>query len=918
MAITLNRKVRFSHPDITYSGTNYTEYLFGSIGLKVNADIRVEVAWSTEDVNMKFLASDDSIERLDGNTFVVDGWREGDTIVIESTVSNNMTTTVSSISDDGSKLFVAGALTDETVIADVFGETPITSIDFYPNRVENSADLSLFDLTDRETAPKYFADTITTDAANPTVMTVGTNSKGWVTPHDRATIYRLSFANHIQTFVISHTFDITPIYVIGQLANLQHHLAPAAGAYKDKFALKYVYTIDGKYSAFDPTIPHTTDGNVEFPKGQTGWFNEFINGRPTVWTKESIAYTDNATGKALTAIDYCKVVDVDAILQSQTTGEVGFKVQVMYLPTNEERYVNTLTDYTTNFIYERAVIVSPGGIYQGENVGDYHFLRNASATSLGSNRYKVEFQLDFSQVVTDFLDTQDIYNRNYLIFITAQHTTNSVSILTIDQTAVIMDVNVFQCDKDDATLFQIIDEVQFFEYPHCNGTGYSSFSLLPMDTIVMKAQFHVKQGTKDDLITLQRTVWQISIVNQNGIQEFPLETFEINTSQFLANCDNIQEIDFEQDRDFIIPTDDCRRTIRLFRMPTLDITGYSAYELVYPFKVRWEEWRKLEGADRCFPTPTQNWMVYANAIGWTPKVSIKAEVLEQENNHITEFEHITWGTIKDPCDIPYAVEFNTYDTTGVDNFEEVIAKDVDTLVVATITGDFNGYTVDQLYGILSLDAWSVGGVAYVQEIGTKINVDADGVWYGHDFPLMATITKASNSRVTVTARINYLYLPKDTDQFILSARVGYYEASSSSSGADCMNEIEIVAFTCGELEIMSVTSANVFVVRGEVVTQELRDVFIDNMILTYVAGTPAGAGVPAVAAYWTVSGGTIDGTFIMSGTVRGTIIAYPAHPYTDANVGNTIQGNLTGTLNTSITEINGIGDMQIGCTFFVS
>jgi len=61
-----------------------------------------------------------------------------------------------------------------------------------------------------------------------------------------------------------------------------------------------------------------------------------------------------------------------------------------------------------------------------------------------------------------------------------------MSITGINQAAVIMDTNVFQCDKDDATLFQIIDEIQFFEYPHCGGTGYSNFSLLPMDTVTRK------------------------------------------------------------------------------------------------------------------------------------------------------------------------------------------------------------------------------------------------------------------------------------------------------------------------------------------------------------------------------------------------------------------------------------------------
>lgn len=483
------------------------------------------------------------------------------------------------------------------------------------------------------------------------------------------------------------------------------------------------------------------------------------------------------------------------------------------------------------------------------------------------------------------------------------------SILAINMASVIMDVNVLQCDKDDSTLFTIIDEWQFFEYPHCNGTGYSSFNLFKMDTVLTKGQFYIKKGTSADPIYLKNISVSIIAARQNGVEEVVLETFPINTEGILPNCDNIQEIDFSQSRDFIIPDGDCRNEIRLFRVPTLDIAGYAAYELIYPFKVRWEEWRQLADAGRCFPTATQDWTVYANTSGWTPKFSVKAEVFDTSTNHTTEFEHITWGAIIDPCDIPYSVEFNTFDSTGVNSFEEVIAKDIDTYVEATITGDFNGYTADQLYGILSLDAWSVGGVAYVHEIGTRLSVDADGVWKGNSAgtSLVATLTKVSNTTMKLSAFIDYLYLPKDTDQFILSAKIREYHQSASSSGATCLNEISVDSFTCGELEIIEVVSDNAIVVRGMAVTQEMRNVFLDDVTLTFVTATT-----------WTAAGGTIDGNSIMSGTVAGNIIKAPAHPYTNSSVGDTLQGQLTGTLYSSATEINGIGDMQIGCTFFVS
>src|SRR3990167_8004789 len=160
-------------------------------------------------------------------------------------------------------------------------------------------------------------------------------------------------------------------------------------------------------------------------------------------------------------------------------------------------------------------------------------------------------------------------------------------------------------------------------------------------------------------------------------------------------------------------------------------------------------------------------------------------------------------------------------------------KDVDTKVVATITGDFSGFAQSQLYGILTLDAWGVGGVNYALELGDRIPTDGvESAWYGSGGTFVATLTKVNDSTVTLTGFLDFRYLPKDTDQVILSARVGEYRVSSSSSGATCLNEIMIYTFTCGELKIISVTDVNTIVVRGSVETQEQRGVFIDDMILT--------------------------------------------------------------------------------------
>ncbi|MFI5404922.1 MAG: hypothetical protein ACHQ1D_00265 [Nitrososphaerales archaeon] len=298
MPVNLYRKAQFTNAD--FGGMK--EYLFGPIGSKITANILANVSWASESISAVFTASNNSIERTDGGSFITDGFEDGDSIVISGTGSNNIIVVAGSLIVTESILYLPSGVTDETVTtstANIYGTTPITSIDFYPNLVENNSGFNLFNLTDRETTPRYSADTISNFVGTPTLMQVTTNSHGWLSPAESiingttaATIYRdtslsvmVSGESINQVFVINHTFTITPLFLSNQLELLRRGNPPTAGSFKDRFALKYIYTIDAKFDAFNADIPHTTDNNVEFPKGQTGWYNEFVNGRPSTYSK---------------------------------------------------------------------------------------------------------------------------------------------------------------------------------------------------------------------------------------------------------------------------------------------------------------------------------------------------------------------------------------------------------------------------------------------------------------------------------------------------------------------------------------------------------------------------------------------------------------------------------------------------------
>lgn len=891
MPVSLYRKVKFNNEDFTPFFEK--EYLFGPIGSKITANIMVTVEWAAEDVSFQFSSTDNTITRLDGGSFILGGFVDGDSLVVTGTASNNFSYVAGSLVVTDSVLYLTGGVTTEgPVTATIRGTTPIVAIDFYPNIIENNSSFNLFHLTDRETVPRYSADSISLFAGTPTLMQIYSNSHGWVSPAESvidgttsATIYKdttLSTTTE-QIFVIEHTFTITPLFLSNQLDLLKRGNPPAAGTLKDRNCLKYIFTIDAKFDPFNADVPHTSDGNIEFPKGQTGWYNEFINGRQTVYTKRFISYyaikPDDLLPSEITAIDFCEPTTVTLGILSPYlfNSSTKFIVHLMYLPINESEYINTRTDYKTNFIYERAVVTNNGTVVQGENTGDYHFIKNVSANYIDTANAQIDFTVEFSNTLINIFDDKQENNRDYLIFVTTDRGTEGYYHTTLS--SLIIDVNQYQCDKDDPTLFRVIDEWGFLTYPYCNGVEFSNLNVFPRDTIVAKGQFYVKQGNADFPVILKKI--STNIVVTNSTNSFPLETFSIDTSNVIPNFDNVQLINFEQDRDFIIPFQDCRNTIRLMRMPTLDITGYNAYEFIYPFKVRWEEWRRLDGADRRFSFPTQNWQVYANQPDWSLKFTVNASV--EYNDYTTDFEIITWGTIKDPCAISYSVDFETFDVTGGHDFETVIAIDQDTFVKTSIYGDFTNYTADELYGILHLDAWGVGGIAYSQEIGTIIPVDEDFVWYGANDTRVATLTKISNSRMELTAYLDYKFLPKDTDQFILAVTIREYVTDTSNS-CDTLVNVSVV-FTCGEFEIIEVGDADTIIISGIVDSDGVRDRWVEGLVLVRVTDSS-----------WNVTGGTIDGEEIISGSVSGVMDSSPTHPYNNSLVGEYMHGEISGTV----------------------
>lgn len=883
---------KFFYPDYYYGVAGSTSFLYGCIGDRVRVETIFDIQWSTEAVNMTFDAALKTVTRNDGLSFISDEFKVGDTIKITGTASNNISTSIVSISDFGDYMTLAAVSSNETVVATIRGTTPITSLDYYPNICENSSD-SLFNLTDRNTVPRYFSTNITNPMSTRN-MTIGSNSHGWVAGEDgiteRCTIDGIQVTtDNRQRFTIKHTFLITPIYLAGQLKNLQKRLPPAAGNYRDRQALKYICKIDAKYSNYDPNIPHSL--LLSDNKGNTAWFNEFVNGNPSDYWFESISIKDDATGLQLDRMDYCKKMNFVIKIASHGRFITGIEateftaLTIMYLPTKESDYIDTLTDYKKNFILERAVHLIATAAVDGENTGDYHFITNYLSTRIDDNHMTLTFSVLYSAALKEIFEKKGVGDRNYLIYATFEQGFLS-SPLDGERSAIICDVNYMDCNKDNALAFQIIDAVNFYEYGSCTGNGYTEVVGMERDTWKGVAQFYLQEGIKlNDL--------SVKIIATNGVDSFNLETFSIDTSSMVMEClgnSKIQQLKFWQLNQFKLPVVSCFNEVTLFRAPTLDYFNtynYYGYQFEYPFKLRWEDWLTVFPANDCFLNPSHKWSMYQKE-GWELKYVIEANALEIANKHITNFQHFSDITIKDKCEITTVAEIKTYDSLGSIDLHGLILKKENTFVKIIFKGDFAALSVPDIYAILYLDAQRIGGINFIYQISNLEDNSATDPLQGSLGMYKLYLHKQNSSEIVANAFIKSEFMPAGISHFVLSARLGYKQNNASASFV-ALAQTQTIEFTCAEITIINVIDSDTIVIQGFIKTAEDQYSILEITVARFSNTV------------WTISyGGTVDGRSVVSGTIQTDTNNYPIHPYTNSLIGQFINGNVTGSIVISI------------------
>jgi hypothetical protein len=760
-------------------GSANPEYLMGNVGDRITAKISYSVNWQSQGISVVTNATNKTITRSDNGSFISDGFTKGDTFrffdVQNSTVIGYFT--IESLTDK--QIIVTTAIsTNSYNNVDLNGTTTLTSFEYKYNLIENNSAINFKNIVDSENEVTFNATGWGATGTAAVNMSVKGRSNADLLANAAGTItfptiqpISITYSNRIykQNYTILHTFVI-PEYLAGQQTFLEDGQPFAPSYFLSTNSLKFICDINGRYENTSPEAPQKL-APITFPKGNVGYFNEFLNGGTPEYSLTSIVFTDVLTGLVVDEVDFNRTTDVVITLDS-TSGNfvpVGtpYVITHKYLPNDTTDYVNTTTNYNQNFKQDRRKKLSGAATSNGEQYGtDLQVITNVTTTYYSANSLAFNYRIDNSAAIKTFLAAKNSDNRNFLIFVTPQHDTVT-TLKSTDRNAVMCYQGSYIYNQTDATLFVVNGQTNFYDFPNDFNNATSAYVGYEGDSVLTRTQFKVLKTDAD----LQFIALQIR-AEKTGEDPVILEQKIIEVADTLVDCTGVKDVDFSENREYKVGTTQTNE-IYVKRLPSMDTSTYAYYEVQYPFKLRYETWRTLDTDVACFPNPKNNWSRYSTQTsGWSTTFNVIAGVEKISTEFVTYYKHSSTLNIYPRSQNTYTTDVVLTNSSGVNTSNQILL-DENTTVTVTMTGDFatfpsfpTGSTT--YYGFISLDNNSVGGVSYQDITSTEYTKSDTSVWVNNT----VTMTIVDTSQIVLTNDIDYTKLDNQS-LYTISSKIGF-------------------------------------------------------------------------------------------------------------------------------------------------
>lgn len=688
--------------------TDTVDFSLGNITGKLVAEITCKAEWKAlaglqgDNEQIEFTASTSKIEWPAGN-FESEGFLKGDDLLISGTTSNNGNYTIDQI--DGNTIVTVEALTDEVSESVIIeGVTPITGVNFRYNLIENNVTENYNSLID----------------GNELKFSVGGVSDASLeTPLIQQGVYKSNHLGQVtieggggtNEFIISHTFFITPFFTLEELDNFLQGIAPAW--LFDDAALRYIYNIELLYNLSDPNRVHKSEPDSLI--GNTGWFGENFNGGLPKFEISEVTF--EVAGDPTDYADFPSVTDVEITVLSEdgvfSNGNTKFVLNHFILPELQEQYKNTPSDVTTNFMFDRKLQIVGGGAVNGDNFSTpKQVLADITGTFVSPTEIKINFKIDLS---TDYkARVEALTNKRFLLSVYIQDHTKQTQVS--DLVATRLGTQVYSTDLSNPNVGTVSTA---FNYFNDVDTDMSDAGMFVEDTLRGKTIISV-DTTNGALIQDISVI--IKAVKTGASFELERKNFSFSSAVIQGG---VQQIDIDEERGFILGEDNPFNVISLKRRPDLDSGANKFYELIYSFKIRWEDFIKLLGVHPDFYDITKkfkgfnnDWNRYFAALGWTIKYTVNANIEETGFlNPISQDKNIFAYNYEEATDFTQEIKVFDIDTNlEIANF--VISNK--TVRVQAIFTKISGSLpdIDDVEGLIETEPFEQGGVNVIRNINT--------------------------------------------------------------------------------------------------------------------------------------------------------------------------------------------------------
>ena len=571
----------------------------------------------------------------------LEGWGEdykvGDTFTISGTASNNVSGTIIEIYEDGQTLITDQTFTLETfpLGAYVAITTPQTSIEYLFNLIENEEPINYNSKVDGDEQRASISQLVYTDTVTERIATLLGNRSwqfGSITVKGNGTGNGDSslVSGAIQSFLITHEVIISPLMLFDEWDDIQQGIKP--DRFLDGNALKYVFSTSLSQQANNPNDLTTVE---EFELlGNTGWFNENLNGKPNNYSFSDLVYKrlDNTINPSLELTTNQTKIEFSVINATDNPFSIGNSKLIFginFAPSDPSQYrdIPAATTQTMdyNYIFDQVVETLEDGTQVPRQFGtDLQVILDVQSTLVSSSKIDVVANIQMASDVVSRIGANSV--QQYMIYVeVADHTLDRSE---TDKVQLLLDANNYYTDFSDDGM--IVMSQTFLTHPYSDiETETNDFpnSFIESDILGINNFYIDKNGRESDEIKLTGITSQI-IARKNTGASFVLDSSFRSLSAFpsieYATYGSITNANFVEPRGFKTPVDDNRANFRLLRNYDSDSAGLFYFRSQFPTYIGWDSYTAVTGVNDEFFDPNEpndgfnnNWIRYDAASAWS-------------------------------------------------------------------------------------------------------------------------------------------------------------------------------------------------------------------------------------------------------------------------------------------------------------